>query len=279
MDFMRKYVLIVVLLGIISELSGQENNGVVRLSITEAQKYALENNRNVQSAKVDVGIATKQVKENVASGLPQLSLAANYQHQFVVPELSFGPYLDVNSLPDEGYLTKDDFTNAYKEAPPVPLGVPDNTTFDFTLSQLIFSGEYIVGLHAARVVKQVSEKALIKTENEMKETVAGTYYMILVLGESIKVLKESMESVSQTYDEMSRMNAEGFNEETDVDQIKISMSNLKRLITSTESQKEISTKLLKYQLGMDFSQPVELTDSLQVFIQEGQYAIPWRNNI
>ena len=269
MDFMRKYVLMVVLLGIISELSGQENNGVIKLSITEAQKYALENNRNVQSAKVDVGIATKQVKENVASGLPQLSLAANYQHQFVVPELSFGPYLDVESLPDEGYLTKDNFLNAYKESPAVPLGVPDNTTFDFTLSQLIFSGEYIVGLHAARVVKQVSEKALVKTENEMKETVAGTYYMILVLGESIKVLTESMASVSQTYDEMSKMNAEGFNEETDVDQIKISMSNLKRLITSTESQKEISIKLLKYQLGMEFNQPVELTDSLQVFIQEG----------
>ena len=61
-----------------------------------------------------------------------------------------------------------------------------------------------------------------------------------------------MESVSQTYDEMSKMNAEGFNEETDVDQIKISMSNLKRLITSTQSQKDVSTKLLKYQLGMDF---------------------------
>ena len=71
---------------------------MIKLSITEAQTYALENNRNVQSAKIDVNIATKQVKENVAIGLPQLNLAANYQHQFVVPELSFGQYLDVNSL-------------------------------------------------------------------------------------------------------------------------------------------------------------------------------------
>jgi len=269
MDFMRKYFLVIALLVIISELSGQENKGVIKLSITDAQAYAIENNRNVQSAKVDIGIATKQVKENIATGLPQLSLAANYQHQFVVPELSFGQYLDVNSLPDQGFLTKDDINNAYKDSPVVPLGVPDNTTFDFTLSQLIFSGEYIVGLHAAKVVKEVSEKALVKTENEMKESVAGTYYLILVLGESIKVLRESMESVSHTYNEMSKMNAEGFNEETDVDQIKINLSNLTRLLTSTESQREISNKLLKYQLGLDFSQQIELTDSLQVFIQEG----------
>ena len=86
----------------------------------------------------------------------------------------------------QGFLTKDDFMNAYKDSPPVPLGVKDNTTFDFTLSQLIFSGEYIVGLQAARVVKQVSEKALVKTENEMKETVAGTYYLILFL---VRVLR------------------------------------------------------------------------------------------
>jgi outer membrane protein len=88
------------------------------------------------------------------------------------------------------------------------------------------------------------------------------------LGESVKVLTESMASVSQTYEEMSKMNAEGFNEETDVDQIKISMSNLKRLITSTNAQKDVSTNLLKFQMGMAFSQEISLTDSLQIFIQD-----------
>ena len=65
------------------------------------------------------------------------------------------------------------------------------------------------------------------------------------------------------------MNEQGFNEDTDVDQIKISRSNLIRLITAIESQKLISEKLLKYQLGMDFSQPVVLTDSIPGFIMEG----------
>jgi outer membrane protein TolC len=65
------------------------------------------------------------------------------------------------------------------------------------------------------------------------------------------------------------MNEQGFNEETDVDQIKISWSNLKRLITSIESQKETSMKLLKYQLGMDFNRTVVLTDSLPRLIKEG----------
>ena len=122
------------------------------------------------------------------------------------------------------------------------LGVKDNTTFDFTLSQLIFSGEYIVGLHAVKIIKQVSEKALIKTEDMTKESVAGTYYLILVLGESVKVLKESLTTIDRTYNEQVKMNEQGFNEDTDVDQIKISRSNLIRLITAIESQRDLSPR-------------------------------------
>ena len=139
-----------------------------------------------------------------------------------------------------------------------PLGVRNNTTFDFTLSQLIFSGEYIVGLQAAKVVKQVTEKTLVKTEDQTKESVATTYYLVLVLEENARVLKESLKSTDQTYDDLVKMNQEGFNEETDVDQMKISRSNIQTLITSLQSQKEISMKLLKYQLGLGFEQTVVL---------------------
>jgi outer membrane protein len=268
MDLIRRFFLTIVILGLITRGFSQDNKETIKLSLTDAQEYALQNNRNVKTAKIDTDIAAKQVKETVAIGLPQLNLAGNYQHQFVIPELSFGPYLDVNSLP-EGYLTKDDIMGAYKDSPPVPLGVKDNTTFDFTLSQLIFSGEYVVGIHAVKIIKQVSEKALAKTEDMTKESVAETYYLILVLGESVKVLNESLITIDRTYNEQVKMNEQGFNEDTDVDQIKISRSNLIRLITAIGSQKEVAEKLLKYQLGMDFSQPVELTDSVPGFIREG----------
>ncbi len=93
--------------------------------------------------------------------------------------------------------------------------------------------------------------------------------MYLVLGESYRVLTESLTSVEQTYNEALKMNQQGFNEETDVDQIKISLSNLQRLAASVAAQRDVSLKLLKYQLGIEISQPVELTDSLPAMIQEG----------
>ena len=280
MNLKLKYLLIISLSAIFSSGFSQDNKEPLKLSLAEAQSYALENSRAVKTARIDLASADKKIWETIAMGLPQLGLSANYQHQFVVPELSFGNFLDPYALPD-GFITNTDILNAYKPSPSVPLGVPDNTTFDFTLSQLIFSGEYIVGLQATKVYKEISVNSLAKTEAQTRETIAGTYSLYLVLSENQRVLNESLVSVEQTYNEVLKLNEQGFNEETDVDQIKINMSNLKRLITSVEAQKDVTIKLLKYQLGMELEQPLILTDSLSPIIKEGniQYLSPPSFNV
>ena len=268
MNFMRKHLLMFILLGSIIEGSAQDSKPLLKLSISEAQEFALQNNRAIRSARIDVSSMDKQIWSNIATGLPQFNFDANYQHQFVIPQLSFGPVLDLNSLPD-GNVTKANLQDAYKDSPPISLGVKNNTVLNFTISQLIFSGEYLVGLQASKVVKQVTEKSLVKTEAQTKETVATTYFLVLVLEENARVLRESLLSTDKTYSDLVKMNQEGFNEETDVDQMKIGRSNIQTLITSIEAQKELSLKLLKYQLGIGFDQMVVLTDSLPGIINQG----------
>jgi outer membrane protein len=268
MNLLRKYLLTFILLGFIPHGFSQENKALLKFSVAEAQIYALQNNRSVQASKIDIRIANKKVWETLAIGLPQFNFAGNYLHQFQIPQVSFGSYFDVNSLPD-GYITKSDVQNAYKPSPLISLGVPDNATFDMTVSQLIFNGEYLVGIQATKVLKMVSELSLEKTEDITRENVATTYYLVLVLDENAKVLKRSLTYTDKTYNDMVKMNQQGFNEDTDVDQLKIGRSNIQTLISSLEAQKEISIKLLKYQLGMNFDQQILLTDSLPGIIDKG----------
>jgi outer membrane protein len=243
---------------------------VFKLSVTEAKEFALQNNRTVESARIDIGIADKKIRENLASGLPQVSLDANYLHQFVVPELSFGPFLDVDALPD-GPLTGDDIRNAYVDSPAIPLGVRNNATVDFTVSQLVFSGQYFIALKTAQIVRQLSDRTLAKTEDQVKEDVAVSYYVILVLRESLRLLNDTKATLDQMYEETAGMNKEGLNEETDVDQVGINRSNVTTLIASMESQTEIAVKQFKYLLGLEFGKEVELTDSLDNLVDEGNF--------
>src|SRR5450759_648784 len=112
-------------MGSITKGFGQDKNEILKLSVSEAQTYALQNNRTIRAGRIDVSSMEKQIWANIATGLPQFNFDANYQHQFVIPELNFGPYLDVNSLPD-GVLSKSDVVNAYKNSTPISLGVRNN---------------------------------------------------------------------------------------------------------------------------------------------------------
>jgi outer membrane protein TolC len=244
-----------------------QDNGSVRLTLSQARDHALENNRTVQSSRIDLNIANQKIKENLASGLPQISVDANYLHQFTVPEVSFGPFFDVQSLPT-GIVTGDEIRNAFTEGPKIPLGVKNNTVIDFTLSQLVFNGQYFVALKTARIVREMSEKTVVRAEDQVRKDVEVSYYSILVLQENIRLLQETERSLSQMYDEVSGMNRQGLNEETDVDQVNVNRSNVQALMTTLESQIEIAYKQFKFLLGLDFEQEVELTDSLNGFINE-----------
>jgi len=186
----------------------------LKLSVLQAQQFALENNRTVKSSKYDIEIARKKVWETTAIGLPQFSATADYQHLFTIPELSFGgsTKLSVNqSIQDPDVITADMIRKgqvdlAYTPFAPAKMGVADNITYTFTLSQLIFSGEYIVGLQASRIYKELSVKNSVKSEQTTKESVTNGYYLVLVLDENIKVLHENMKSVEKAFTDISGLN-------------------------------------------------------------------------
>jgi len=242
----------------------------LKLSIAQAQQYAFENNRTVKSSRLDIESAKKKVWETTAIGLPQFTASADYQHLFTIPTLSLGGTTSLavdQSISGSSAITADNIRNnqvrlAYTPMDPIKMGVPDNITYTFTLSQLIFSGEYIVGLQASRIYKELSEKSSVKTEQTTKESVADGYYLVLVLDENIKVLKESIKVVEKTYADMSGMNKQGFAESSDVDQMKINKANIQTMINSLTSQRDVAMKLLQLQLGVDFTKPVALSDSL-----------------
>lgn len=274
---------------LVYSVSAQEKQDTLRLSVLEAQKYAVEYNRSVKSAQIDIEIAKKVVMETTSIGLPQFAVTANYQHIFIVPELSFpvsgftqSPLVPGSPVDGLQQFTSIGGLNQYLyNGPAIPLGTKDNTTFNFTLSQLIFSGEYIVGLQAARIFKEVSEKAYLKSELTTKESVTGSYYLVLVLSENIRVLKQSAELMDKTAGEIAQMNAQGFVENTDVDQMKINKSNLTNLVQSLEGQREVALKLLKFQLGLDFSQGLVLTENLNSIVNQGnlEYLFPGDFNL
>ena len=239
----------------------------MKLTLEQAVKYALENNANVKNAKIDLESAEKKIWETTAMGLPQVSATANYTNIFKVPQVSFGPQVDFSKIDPSTPLTSSFYTNPanYKEGTLIPLGVKENVTMNLVASQLVFSGEYIVGLQSARIFKKLSEQSLTKSENDTRESVSKSYYSVLIANENLKILKKSLDLITQTLNDISASFKQGFTESTEVDQVELTKLNLENLIFTLDGQSQIAVRLLNFQIGVDLAQPLELLDSIGSF--------------
>lgn len=250
--------------------------GPVKLSLQDALKMALQNNTNILNSDLDLKIAQKKVWETVANGLPQISAKGSYQHIFKVPTLSFGgktvlsntevPWDDITQSGTLSSLALSSGESIYlnsEAGTPIELGVKNNTTFDFTLSQLIFSGSYIVGLQATKVYYGLTKQNAEKTKLDVAETVTNTYNMIQLAEESRKILAQNLENINKTLYEVSEMNKQGFLEKTDVDQLELTGNTIRNAMNQIDSNLDMAYRLLKIQLGMEDATKVELSDPLE----------------
>lgn len=247
---MKSYLII--LLFSISYLSSfsQEKNS---FSLTEAQKFALENNYQKVNAENDLLIAKKKVWETTGIGLPQVTAEAKFQNFIelpttLVPASTFDP-----TAPSDQYAE-------------LKFGTDYNTTASITASQLLFDGSYLVGLKASRVYKEYAEKNVAKTELQVKEDVGQAYFLVLVAEENKKILSEVVQTTTKLLDETIRIYEEGLIEEQSVDQLKLTLNDINNSLAEADRQIAISKNLLKFQIGFDINNEIVLTDKIDALL-------------
>jgi len=246
-----------------------------RLTLEKAIQMALKNNTNIINSKIDLKIAQKKIWETTAKGLPHVDVKSSYQHLFSVPVLSFpGTELSKTRVPMDpgtGIGTTSEVQLSTGESiymnnvsgAPIALGVKDNITADLTVSQLIFSGSYIVGLQATKVYYNFSKQTDEKTKLDVAETVVNTYHMLQLAEESRKILVQNLENINKTLLEITEMNKQGFLEKTDVDQLEVTANNVRNMMNQIDSNLDLGYRLLKIQLGLQESTKLELADEME----------------
>ena len=231
-------------------LHGAELKTTVRLSLDDARQKALDHNYDIQNRTVDISTAREQIREAFRSGLPQIH-----------SDVSF-----TNNLELATQLIPNFFEGRPDELIEVAFGTKYGTGINVKLEQLIFSGTYWIALKSARVFEQLAVENRELSEMDALEMVSGTYYLFLVTRENRAILESSLSNLNQTLAETRARYEEGFLEETDVDQLRISVARLENEIRAAERQLEVTEKLLNYQMGTDLDQELELTTPMETVV-------------
>ena len=223
-------------------LSAQE----MRVSLANAQAYAAKHNASAQVNDLERQVAKANIWQNIAIGLPQVQLAGSYTGNIELP----AQFIDFGN----GELTKLTFGTKYASAG------------NLSASQLVFDGSYFVALLATKVVSETAELGYQKSLLEVREQVAQAYHLAVVTERNVQAVSANLELTRKLLLETKALQAEGFLESTDVDQLSLVVNNLENSLAFLNNQKEVSLALLKLQMGVPQATSVVLTDALEQLV-------------
>lgn len=292
----HKLVTILLLLATIPCSFAQEK---LQFTLTEAQDFAIENNPTLKSARLDIDLADKKVKESIAQGLPQIDASLDWMTYFgyemefsfgggsdfqftdaqileattqTLQEFSGNPTLGLQAVSYQdlyNYQAGSAFSSKLQEMMPAStIKMTDASTAKLQVGQLIFSGQYWAGMKAARLGKTIAERGLDNAILDVKESITNSYLMALITEQSIATFKLSIENLNTIKKHTQNMYEAGMAEQTDVDQISIQATMLENNLRSMERGLQMVYSMMKFQLGLDNSQDIALTENLDVIIAQ-----------
>lgn len=242
---------LLLLLGITA--SAQKTTEILYLSLEEAESYALQHNVNLRNAKLDIDAAEAFVKENVASGLPQVTAGVDVSSNFSLPP-SFLPAEIVGGTPGETVVVK--------------FGTDYSGQASATLTQMVFDGVFFVGLEAAKTFKERTQKEAVLSEIDVIESVDKAYYAALVSELNLELVEKNYGRLDTLLMETKTMAESGFAEKIDVNRVQLQFNNIEVQRKNARRSLDISLALLKFQMGMPVDQAIELTDKLEAELFE-----------
>jgi outer membrane protein TolC len=246
----------IILLGLAVSLTASAQDGVKEtapavFTLQQAIDYALNNQKDVKNAILEERIAHQKVNEIAGAGLPQITSGLDVMHFFeFVPQVIYGG--DVFGIPTGGGEQYFMFR----------MGVKNKLGLSVDVTQLLFSGEYLLGLKASKVYVELSARSTERTKIETTAAVTKAYYTVLINEERAKLLEANISRLKKTVDETKAFLDNGLVEKIDYDRLTVTYNNLLVEQEKVNRLLGLGIYLLKFQIGMDMKANLTLTDKL-----------------
>lgn len=212
----------------------EQTEGTLALSLEDAKKYALEHNRTLQNASLTIKQKYAARWQSIATMLPQASASLDYMNMC-------------------GY-----------EMELVGLGVPMNPygTFGVKASMAV-SGTMVMAAVISNLAVKMADISAKKSEQTVINNVVTTYYSILTMESTLKLLEKNYENLKTLHQRAQKAVDVGAAEQTSADQIEVQVNSFETQISDTKVNKEVLTSMMRLYLGLGMDENIELTDGFE----------------
>jgi outer membrane protein len=251
--------------------SYSQEQGSASFTLEQCIEYALKNSINAQNAVIDQQIASAKVKETIGLGLPQITGSASIQHNeklrrffasYATAQGFAGTEKDINGN-DISRLQIPGLASTDVVASQNFFQLKSSGDVGLSINQLIFSGNYLVGLQASKAYKDLSFKTANQTREQIIEQVTKAYYSVLINRERTNLFDNNIARLDSLLKNTVALNKNGFAEGIDVDRIRVAYNNLKSERDKFLKLSDLGNELLKFQMNYPMDQPINVVGKIE----------------
>lgn len=231
---LRKLTLMLTLVGLALQVHAQPT---LRMTLSEAQQYAVEHNQTMRNAELDVKKAEAERWKTLSTMLPTVKAGYDYQNMC-------------------GYKMEMNMGGASISIPMDPTGSLSVT------AAIALTGSQIVGTMMQKTALEMSDISRQQTEQQTRSQVKNTYVSILVMEETVGLLGSSLANLERLAATSQDAVNVGAAEQVDADKLQVQVATLRSSINTTRRSLQLLRNSMLLQLGADVNAALELATPL-----------------
>lgn len=221
----------------------------LRLSLQDCIDYASQHSDTLRNARLS--ILKQQAVNNQVRALALPHINANGQYSdYLNPQKMLVPMSFFTQKPED----------ADKYAP-VQFSPSHAASASVAGNQTLFDGSVVVALKARKAAMEAVRESANLSEENLHYTIQKAYFAVVIGEQQFRTLTASLATARDMMHDVQVLYNTGFAEKIDVSRSQVQITNLETDSIRTASLLETGKQALKYTIGMDLDQPIELTDT------------------
>jgi len=225
------------------QLSAQNSADTLRLTIENALEIAMSDNLNIKIADAELERVDYLKQENWYALLPSLNASGQYSNNIMKP-----------------VFFSDFFPGGKME-----VGSTHSYTLTGAMQVPIFSMALYKNIQLSELELKAALESARTTKLDLIQQVKNSFYGVVMMKESIRVLEESYKNAMESAGNIRKMYEQGMASEYDKIRSEVAARNISPSLTQAKNGLELAKMQLKVLLSVSISRPLEVVGDFESF--------------
>lgn len=250
-----KLLFISALFGMSFSTTAQERT--LKLSLGKACRLAIDSNLQIINARIEIQKNHFQELEAKSKLYPTVEGYSGFNYYYAIPRMM---------MPGEFFGQEGEIS--------VEIGTKFDWSSGFKASMSLVDLSKITAIQLARSMKEMGNLSLEKKEEEILYQVHQLYYLSQSTSEQIACLHKNLANTDRLLEILDSQIQNGVARKIDYSKVSVTKNNLLTQIDNLQKLKDQQNNMLKYILGLNRNEQVQLTDSLKSQLENSELNLP-----